>query len=273
MRDNEQQRREIKVFCPIHNTISSVLAESSIICETGLHTLAQGFPYEDFWQYCCDCNTFSPIVQASEAEEECYTCARKIKRRYLCKECKVITIESDESSIIKSYRLTLKGGPVPSCPGCLANVNATLVEHDCYALFASYITAQTICPFCHESIMSTKKNTGLATRKGARNIKEAVEKRPRNTKEEVESAKHIEQIRALERKGRIAAWNDYISFGVSKFLGFAGLVVGGLEALDPAVLPITLKNPELVAGIGLALLTGKSILTLIAKVEKSIGGR
>jgi hypothetical protein len=51
------------------------------------------------------------------------------------------------------------------------------------------------------------------------------------------------------------------------------LVLGGLEALDPAILPINLTKPEVVAGIGLALLTGKGIVTLIAKLEKTLGGK
>lgn len=93
------------------------------------------------------------------------------------------------------------------------------------------------------------------------------------TKRDVEVARYKEQIRTIERRSKIAGWNDYLGFGVSKLLGVAGLIFGGLEALDPGFLPITMKNPELVAGIGLALLTGKSVTTLIAKVEKALRQR
>lgn len=93
------------------------------------------------------------------------------------------------------------------------------------------------------------------------------------TKSDVESVKYQEQIRSLERHGRLVAWNDYIGFVVSKLLGLSGLVIGGLEILDPNLLPINLENPKIVAGIGLALLTGKSIVSLIAKTEKVFGGR
>jgi hypothetical protein len=92
------------------------------------------------------------------------------------------------------------------------------------------------------------------------------------TKKDVASAKHKEQIRTIERQGRIASWNEYIGFGVSKVLGLGGLTIGGLETLDPNILPIVLSNPEIVAGVGLALLTGKSIISLITKVEKSLRG-
>lgn len=93
------------------------------------------------------------------------------------------------------------------------------------------------------------------------------------TKNDVESVTYREQIHTLERQSKIAAWNDYISFVVSKVLGAVGLIVGGLEALDPTLLPINLHKPEIIAGVGLALLTGKSIITLIAKIEKTRGGK
>ena len=94
--------------------------------------------------------------------------------------------------------------------------------------------------------------------------------RPTISKREVEAAKYKEQIRSIERKGRIAAWNDYIGFVISKLVGLGGLMAGGVEALDPNILPFVLPKPEIIAGIGLALLTGKSIITLIAKVEKTL---
>jgi len=110
--------------------------------------------------------------------------------------------------------------------------------------------------------MPTKKNTDLAKKRDV-DI----------TKEDIEKAKNIVQIKAIERQGNLAAWNDYIGFITSRILGLSGLIVGGLETLDPNILPITLKNPERIAAIGLALLAGKNILTLIIKAEKSLGGR
>lgn len=92
------------------------------------------------------------------------------------------------------------------------------------------------------------------------------------TKKDVQSAKNRQQIYSIERQGKIGAWNDYIGFVISKGLGLAGLIGGGLELLDPSILTITLPYPALVAGAGLALLTGKNIITLIAKVEKIMGG-
>jgi hypothetical protein len=70
----------------------------------------------------------------------------------------------------------------------------------------------------------------------------------------------------------LAAANDYISFAVSKTLGLGGLGLGGLELLDPSIIPLSFSHPTWVAGAGVALLTGKSVLSLIAKVNDVIGG-
>ena len=77
-----------------------------------------------------------------------------------------------------------------------------------------------------------------------------------------------QEERKLLRRSRITTWNEYISFGVCKAIGLAGLTLGGLEYLDPNFLSITLNNPGLIAGAGLALLTGKNIVALFAKLEK-----
>ena len=88
------------------------------------------------------------------------------------------------------------------------------------------------------------------------------------TKSDIANAKNKEQIRAIERKGNIKAANDWIGFGVSKATGLGSVVVGGLEWVDPNILPIALERPEIVVGVGLALLAGKGIIDLIAKVSK-----
>jgi len=80
-------------------------------------------------------------------------------------------------------------------------------------------------------------------------------------------AKRSEERRSIERRANIAALNDYINLVVTKGLGVAALVVGGIAFLDPGALHITLKNPGLVAGAGLAMLTGRNIISIVAKLE------
>jgi hypothetical protein len=79
----------------------------------------------------------------------------------------------------------------------------------------------------------------------------------------LEVAKRDIQIRQLQRKEKLAEWNAYISFVVSKLAGVAGVVLGILGMYDPQ--RFHFSRPGTMLGAGLALLAGKSILTLVAK--------
>lgn len=109
--------------------------------------------------------------------------------------------------------------------------------------------------------------------------KKAIEKRGvKNaliTKEDVTAAKYKQQVRSIERQGNIAALNDYVGFAVSKVGGIGATVIGGLELLDPSILPINLTMPVAaqLVGLGLALVAGKSILKIIGKLEEALGGK
>lgn len=76
-------------------------------------------------------------------------------------------------------------------------------------------------------------------------------------------------MRSIERAATLTAWNDYIGFAVSKLAGTSALVVGALESLDPNFLSVILPRPGLFVGAGMALLTGKNIVSLIARLERS----
>ena len=90
------------------------------------------------------------------------------------------------------------------------------------------------------------------------------------SKEELESARRAVQIKEIERKSKIAAWNDYVSFVSSKIGGVGAVICGGLDVLNPSLIP-HLPHPERILGAGLTLLTGKSVLTIIAKALKASG--
>ncbi len=92
------------------------------------------------------------------------------------------------------------------------------------------------------------------------------------TKKDVEEARRKAEIAAIERRAKIDAWNEYIEFATAKLLGVAALIVGGLEYMDPSILPIALKRPDIVAGVGAGLLLGrKGILSLLAKIYRMLG--
>jgi hypothetical protein len=91
------------------------------------------------------------------------------------------------------------------------------------------------------------------------------------SKKDVEEAKRRAEIAAIERQAKIDAWNDYIEFAAAKSLGLAGLIVGGLEYLEPHLLPIVLKRPDVIAGLGVGLLFGKKgVLSFLAKISRML---
>ena len=85
---------------------------------------------------------------------------------------------------------------------------------------------------------------------------------------QVAKARSVARVRSIERASKIAAWNDYIGFAVSKVAGVGALVVGALEYIDPNFLNVVVPRPGLVVGAGLALLTGRNIVSLIARLER-----
>ncbi len=89
------------------------------------------------------------------------------------------------------------------------------------------------------------------------------------SKKDVEVARRKVEIAAIERQAKIDNWNEYFGFVAAKLFGLAGLIVGGLEYLEPHILPFDLKRPDVIAGFGAALLFGrKRVLTLLVRVNK-----
>lgn len=123
-------------------------------CENG-HDVATNFPYDDFWDYCCNCKIVFSFVIASggQAEPNCPYCERLIARRYVCHRCRTMSFESDDKETTKHFSLRIDGPPVPSCPGCLEpSSEISVVEHDCTELAVTYLTALEVCPFCDKWI-------------------------------------------------------------------------------------------------------------------------
>lgn len=83
---------------------------------------------------------------------------------------------------------------------------------------------------------------------------------------EVKKAKDSTAIRAIERKEKLSAWNDYIGFAVTKLVGFGCLGVGLVEMLRPELLSLSLTYPGPVAGAGIALLVGPKTVNMLAKI-------
>jgi tetratricopeptide (TPR) repeat protein len=144
--------RLIRVYCPTHKVSFVIAANAAIECSSGTHTLARGFPTESFWEYCCDCQHYRPLDAGGKGSDECPICERNIVRRFLCAECKVISIESDQAGRRKAFSISAQGAVSPACPGCLHRANRQSFAHECSDFTHSFFTTRDTCPFCDECL-------------------------------------------------------------------------------------------------------------------------
>jgi hypothetical protein len=151
----------LRVHCVSDAAIVECERGPKIECENG-HELAQNFPHDRFWDYCCNCDIFSlsSALEGKEAEANCSFCQRSIARRFLCHHCRMMTLESAESNAARMVQLSDDGRPLPYCPGCLEPTTTGLLQHDCYSLFVTYVTAREVCPFCNDAITEFLKTNG-----------------------------------------------------------------------------------------------------------------
>src|SRR5215218_457290 len=113
--------RHLKIYCPQHKSTFDVAESRKIVCAIVEHTLSINFPYNELWEYCCDCQTFSPsqLAVGGKAETACPRCERPTMSRFICDVCSVFTIDSGEEDLRKLFYLSLENSAVePSCPGC-----------------------------------------------------------------------------------------------------------------------------------------------------------
>lgn len=146
--------RQLRVYCPTHRINFEVPESGRILCESGGHALALNFPHEGSWEYCCDCQVFWPseMDKGGKAKESCPVCTRTTARRYLCHECQLVSIESDDPARRKSYRVGTSGEIQPACPGCNEPAGAEPLQHVCEETAAAFATTRSKCPFCEELI-------------------------------------------------------------------------------------------------------------------------
>lgn len=148
----------MRVFCPEHHRGFFAPRQNPIKCENRGHILGEidfsgqeGRRGEIAWQYCCNCEHFSP-VEGGEGLERCSVCARQSSILYLCDRCQTISFESRTAVQTKNFAISANGIPEPSCPGCLQEAPADLYEHSCDELGRTLFTALGSCPICHDRL-------------------------------------------------------------------------------------------------------------------------
>jgi tetratricopeptide (TPR) repeat protein len=126
-------------------------ANKPLLCARGDHAVAMQFPDQSTWEYCCDCQHCWLVDTAKQeaGSKECPACEREIVRRYLCGDCNVISLESNEPARRKVHSLTA-GVPTPNCPGCLRKPQATAFDHECGDYGARFVTNAAKCRFCDQ---------------------------------------------------------------------------------------------------------------------------
>jgi ribosomal protein L40E len=152
--------RQIKIFCPTHQSVFEIEEKPQIICEIREHALSNDFPRGEFWEYCCDCQTFFPsgLEVGEKAKEACPQCERPTIRRFACNECKVLTFDSGEDTKSKNFHLDSETFAVtPACPGCLKDLSGIKKHlHKCGEIEAVLSTPRETCPFCKKEIVKPK---------------------------------------------------------------------------------------------------------------------
>jgi hypothetical protein len=144
--------RTMRVYCPTHKVNFDIGAKATIECSSGTHTLANDFPLDNFWEYCCDCQHYWPIDASGKGSDECPVCDRKLVRRSLCAECKVVIVESNNAGRRKAFSISAQGIVTPTCPGCLRRGNNQSLNHQCQDFAYAFFTTRQTCPFCDQSL-------------------------------------------------------------------------------------------------------------------------
>ena len=138
----------IKIYCPVHKLGFSAGATPTIECPNHNHTIATNFPYDPLWQYCCDCQHYTPVEADSAAD--CPACDRPILNRFLCSECQVLSVESSSPGRRKVFSISSNGSASPACPGCSRPAIETPKEHQCTDYPHPFVTTRAVCPFCDD---------------------------------------------------------------------------------------------------------------------------
>lgn len=153
--------RQIKIYCPEHHTTFETVSGPKIVCEIREHSLSNNFPCGEFWEYCCDCQTFFPsdLEVGGKSKHTCRQCERITTQRFLCNECKIVALDSVEETKGEVYEIDPARGIKPSCPGCQKHfVDEKFYRHICSAVEADLTTAREQCPFCKKNISALQSS-------------------------------------------------------------------------------------------------------------------
>jgi uncharacterized OB-fold protein len=165
--DSMANDRNIRIYCPTHEAVFDAAESPKILCEITGHALSVDFPAGEFWEFCCNCETFAPsrLGKNEKARKTCYACGNETARRFLCESCSIVSFESDASTKRKNYSVNATVGIEPACAGCETSPRAGMLIHDCREAEAIFATTREICPFCLEKTAPAREqNSGRSVK-------------------------------------------------------------------------------------------------------------
>ncbi|MFL6335973.1 MAG: formylglycine-generating enzyme family protein [Pyrinomonadaceae bacterium] len=145
--------RELRVHCTQHRILFRMLESRTLVCEADGHALAHNFPYGEWWEFCCNCQTFWPsdAEHCGKGREHCPACEQPVGARYLCHRCMVLSNAPKTAQRGRGCRISVVGRVEPSCPGCYS-VAPPVMDHQCEGARTPFATSRPLCPFCEEVI-------------------------------------------------------------------------------------------------------------------------
>src|SRR5688572_20316015 len=110
--------RTIRIYCPAHQIAFDHPFGPKINCEILDHSLSADFLAAEFWEYCCDCDTFIPSgMETGKSNTVCPNCQRPWESVFVCHHCQTACFDSNESSHLKKFQFDAARNTItPSCP-------------------------------------------------------------------------------------------------------------------------------------------------------------
>jgi hypothetical protein len=153
----ENPSKQIKIYCPTHQSVFEVVQKPQIICEIREHALSSDFPHAEVWEYCCDCLTFSPsnLGTGAKVRDACPHCERATVDRFFCDECEILSFDSGEETKGKQFNINSETGIEPNCPGCQKSFGAAKPQlHNCTDVEGAFLTHRKECSFCQKPVVA-----------------------------------------------------------------------------------------------------------------------
>lgn len=157
----------MRVFCPTHEASFEVVLGPKIICQITGHTLSVGFPNSEIWEFCANCETFTPsqLGKGEKARNICFSCHNKISTRSVCRSCNTLNFECDSPAKGKRHKVT-SAGMTPQCLACAVTPESKAqILHRCGDIEADVYIGIPECPFCLEPVSpSIEPKVGVPSR-------------------------------------------------------------------------------------------------------------